>query len=1329
MPRLATLGINAARSFGFGSGPQYSVSAAGAVTSVNEGSSLTFNVTTTNVANTTLYWSINNITTSNIDFSATSGSFSLTGGSGSFNVTPTADATTEGAETFTVSVRSGSISGTVVATSSSITVNDTSLTPTISSVTGANANEGSSASFSVVTANIANSTSMSWSINHISTNASDFSATSGTFTISGNAGSFSIGIIADGTTEGPETYTVTVSGGGATSLVSSSYTINDTSVTTYTISAAAGATSVNEGSSLTFNVGGTGITNGTYYWTIDSNAGDFGTSSGSFSITSNTGSFSVTPTADYTTEGAETFTVSVRSGSISGTILVTSSSITINDTSVPTYSVAAAAGATSINEGSSLTFNVTTQGVANSTTLYWTVTNSGDFGTTSGSFTITSNAGSFSVTPTADLTTEGAETFTVSVRTGSTSGTVVATSSSITINDTSVPTYSVAATSGSVNEGSSLTFNVTTQGVANSTTLYWTISNSTSSNADFSATSGSFTITSNAGSFSVTPTADYTTEGAETFTVDVRTGSTSGTIVASSGSVTINDTSVPTYSVAAAAGATSVDEGSSLTFNVTTQGVANSTTLYWTVTNSGDFGTTSGSFTITSNAGSFSVTPTADLTTEGAETFTVSVRTGSTSGTVVATSSSITINDTSTTPAPTYSVAAAGAATSVNEGSSLTFNVTTTNVANSTTLYWYVNNSTTANADFSATNGSFTITSNAGSFSVGPVTDHLSESGETFTVSISTTSLGTAVATSGSITVNNVAYYSINSYPSISITSLTAASSISVTKATWNPGAVTSQSSYGNFFYGTTVGSQTTSTGAYTYTTSSSDNGRYFKFRDQDPDGMSIVDSNVIGPIAIPVISSVTGASANEGASASFSVVTANISDVTLMSWSINHISTNASDFVTTSGTFYISSNAGSFSVGLSADATTEGSETYTVTVSGGGATAVTSSSYTINDTSLTPPTINSITGASANEGASASFSVSTTSIANGTLMSWSINHNTTSSADFTATSSTFTISNNAGSFSIGILADHLTEGTENYTVTVSGGGAALTSASYNAYDTSLTPTISGYWSPSSLSFPSNLSSTFYWTVANYTSDAGSYIIVNDGGNTPTLLSTSTVYASSGNTGSVTFNNPGTGYAYGYIPNYFQNCTVPITISPPAGISITYPTLVAHGTGFTWSLTGGYPGETGYVSWSGAASGSTSFTLDGSGSYNNSGTGDFGTSYGSITNIFTFSRSSGSVSKTVTNQPPTPTVSYPSSIAKYPTTFSWSISGGLSGESWSVTWSGANSGSYSSTLDGSGSASSTGSYYNNAGTVNLTFTFSGSSRVNTGTVYKTITVT
>jgi hypothetical protein len=93
--------------------------------------------------------------------------------------------------------------------------------------------------------------------------------------------------------------------------------------------------------------------------------------------------------------------------------------------------------ASSVNEGSSITFNVTTAGATNQT-LYYTLSNAGDFATSSGSFSLTSNAGSFSVTPTADATTEGAETFTVSVRTGSTSGPIIATSSSVTINDTSV---------------------------------------------------------------------------------------------------------------------------------------------------------------------------------------------------------------------------------------------------------------------------------------------------------------------------------------------------------------------------------------------------------------------------------------------------------------------------------------------------------------------------------------------------------------------------------------------------------------------------------------------------------------------------------------------------------------------------------------------------------------------------------------------------------------------------------------------------------------------------------------------------------------------------
>ena len=98
-----------------------------------------------------------------------------------------------------------------------------------------------------------------------------------------------------------------------------------------------GPESVNEGSGLNFLVGGTNIPDGTYYWTIETNAGDFVTASGTVSVTgtsgANLGVFGVTPTADATTEGSETFTVALREGSTSGTILASSGSVTINDTS------------------------------------------------------------------------------------------------------------------------------------------------------------------------------------------------------------------------------------------------------------------------------------------------------------------------------------------------------------------------------------------------------------------------------------------------------------------------------------------------------------------------------------------------------------------------------------------------------------------------------------------------------------------------------------------------------------------------------------------------------------------------------------------------------------------------------------------------------------------------------------------------------------------------------------------------------------------------------------------------------------------------------------
>ena len=631
----------------------------GAANNVDEGSSLTINVATTDCADgTVLNWSINHVTSSSSDFGTNSGTVTINSNAGSFTVTPTADLTTEGAETFTVTV-SGTVGGTAVSsTSASITINDTSLdppTPTYAIVknSGNNAYEGAIYSLTVNTTNVANGTTLYMDIPGGASDISQFGnvaglATSGSdrgfyFTINSNTWTGSFTPDPDpNEAEGTENFNLILRTGAnftGTQVASDSFSLLDA---TYEVSAPA---SINEGSSGTINVTGTNIANGrTLYWEVVTvTDDDFATETGSFTMTSNAGSFTVTPTADLSTEGSETATINIYTYS-NPSGLVAQDTFTINDTSttpVATYSVTAPA---SINEGSSGTMNVSTTNVSNGTTLYWTVTtpSGGDFGTSSGSFTINSNSGSFSVTPTADLTTEGSETGTIQIRTGSTSGTIVATDT-FTINDTSttpVPTYSVTAPA-SISEGQTGGINVSTTNVSNGTTLYWTVTPA----GDFGTSSGSFTINSNAGSFTISPTADLTTEGTETGTIQIRTGSTSGTIVASD-TFDILDTSTtptPTYSVTAPA---SIDEGSAGTMNVSTTNVSNGTTLYWTVTPSGDFGTSSGNFTINSNAGSFTVTPTADSTTEGSETGTIEIRTGSTSGTIVATDT-FTINDTS----------------------------------------------------------------------------------------------------------------------------------------------------------------------------------------------------------------------------------------------------------------------------------------------------------------------------------------------------------------------------------------------------------------------------------------------------------------------------------------------------------------------------------------------------------------------------------------------------------------------------------------------------------------------------------------------------------
>ena len=100
-----------------------------------------------------------------------------------------------------------------------------------------------------------------------------------------------------------------------------------------------------------------------------------------------------------------------------------------------------------------------------------------------------------------------------------------------------------------INESNTVSYTVVTTKVTDGTVLYWT-NDGTTVGADFfdANNSGSFTITNNQGSFTRTLTNDSLTEGSETVIIQIRTGSISGPIVATSNSLSINDTSLsPQY--------------------------------------------------------------------------------------------------------------------------------------------------------------------------------------------------------------------------------------------------------------------------------------------------------------------------------------------------------------------------------------------------------------------------------------------------------------------------------------------------------------------------------------------------------------------------------------------------------------------------------------------------------------------------------------------------------------------------------------------------------------------------------------------------------------
>lgn len=402
----------------------------------------------------------------------------------------------------------------------------------------------------------------------------------------------------------------------------------------------------------------------------------------------------------------------------------------------------------------------------------------------SGTVTVNSSAGTSSVVIAADQLTEGPEKFVIKLRTGSITGPVVAVSNQVTINDTSVnnPTYSFQANVASVSEGQSVKFTLITTDIPSGTVIPYEIVGNGITSADINGAplSGNFTVNANGTAtmdLTLTTTADLTTEGNETLTIRLTTAPNNPSV-----SITIVDSSVappvvPTYALSNNV-SNAANEGTSVTFNLNVTNVNVGTSVPYTITgiSSADIGNVSltGNFVVTNNTPSATATfaISADQLTEGSETMTMTLDGRSVSSYVV-------ISDTSITPVlpPTYSLSANP--TSVNEGSTVTFTLTTTNVTNGTTLPFTVSGiqqtditGLTWDSGTSKFTGTFTVTNNTASVTVSVVSDALTEGGETMTMTLTnnqaTTSVsindtsGTPVVTgSGTITAANTRAVSV----------------------------------------------------------------------------------------------------------------------------------------------------------------------------------------------------------------------------------------------------------------------------------------------------------------------------------------------------------------------------------------------------------------------------------------------------------------------------------------------------------------------------------------------------------------------------------------
>ena len=246
--------------------------------------------------------------------------------------------------------------------------------------------------------------------------------------------------------------------------------------------------------SVTASIGGGGLdsSTATLSWTAPSDTGGTGVTISSYTITDNLGAVTTSTTTSKSITGLNPAYSYLWTVTATNNFSLTSAGATSNTITMPFYTVAVYP--TSVNETTNnyVSVSVATLNVPNGTTLYWsTYTVSGSVtaaeftdNTLTGSFTISGGSASFSRTMVADHLTQGNRQWQIQIRIGSTSGTVEAVSSIVTVADTSMNygVVSVSPTSASQNIPSSTVTSFTSTG-----SFVVTLSSGTPGNVSVSA--------------------------------------------------------------------------------------------------------------------------------------------------------------------------------------------------------------------------------------------------------------------------------------------------------------------------------------------------------------------------------------------------------------------------------------------------------------------------------------------------------------------------------------------------------------------------------------------------------------------------------------------------------------------------------------------------------------------------------------------------------------------------------------------------------------------------------------------------------------------------